>query len=173
MIPKKVHDYINEYICQEIYIQVAIIKGKEKISLDSAIIKYLNSNHFNDLSKGRPYNHFLEGLKDKCLIKLKNSPMRNFKTDDKEIKNLQKKLNELSIKEINNTFWEVETGEFLSKEQIKEIENERDYIISRLNLSKEVKKENILKMIMIFCENYEKLCQKKYPDASLPLNLLR
>jgi len=26
---------------------------------------------------------------------------------------------------------------------------------------------------MSFCENYEKLCQKKYPEAPLPLEILK
>jgi len=30
MIPKKVKDHLDEYINQEVYVQIAIIKGKEK-----------------------------------------------------------------------------------------------------------------------------------------------
>ena len=29
MIPKKVKDHLDEYINQEVYVQIAIIKGKE------------------------------------------------------------------------------------------------------------------------------------------------
>ena len=32
MIPQKVKDHIEEYISQEVYVQIAIIKGKEKVS---------------------------------------------------------------------------------------------------------------------------------------------
>jgi hypothetical protein len=95
MIPKKVKDHLNEYINQEVYVQIAIIKGKEKGSTHSAINKYFNSNHFKELSEGKPYDHFIEGLKDKCLIKLKNSPMRNKETKDEIIRELQSKLNNL------------------------------------------------------------------------------
>ena len=77
MIPKKVKDHLDEYINQEVYVQIAIIKGKEKVSTETAIHKYFNSNHFKDLSEGRPYDHFIDGLRDKCLGKLKNSPMRD------------------------------------------------------------------------------------------------
>ena len=98
MIPQKVKDHLEEYISQEVYVQISVIKGKEKVSTKSAIIKYLNSNHFRDLSEGRPYNHFIDGLRDKCLGKLKNSPMLDKKTDDKIILELQKKLNNLSDK---------------------------------------------------------------------------
>ena len=119
MIPQKVKDHLEEYISQEVYVQISVIKGKEKVSTKSAINKYLNSNHFRDLSDWRPYNHFIDGLRDKCLGKLKNSPMRNKQTDDVTIKELQKKLNDSSDEELNNTFWEIETGEFLSGEQIK------------------------------------------------------
>ena len=76
MIPKKVKEHLEEYINQEVYVQIAIIKGKEKVSTHLAINKYFNSNHFKDLSNGKPYDHFIDGLKDKCLGKLKNSPMR-------------------------------------------------------------------------------------------------
>ena len=41
MIPQKVKDHIEEYISQEVYVQIAIIKGKEKILTESAIDKYL------------------------------------------------------------------------------------------------------------------------------------
>ena len=34
MIPTAVIEHIKEYVSQEIYVQVAIIKGKEKISTD-------------------------------------------------------------------------------------------------------------------------------------------
>ena len=37
MIPKKVKDHLDEYINQEVYVQIAIIKGKEKDSTHSAI----------------------------------------------------------------------------------------------------------------------------------------
>ena len=38
MIPQKVKDHIEEYISQEVYVQIAIIKGKEKISTESAMV---------------------------------------------------------------------------------------------------------------------------------------
>ena len=77
MIPQKVKDHIEEYISQEVYVQIAIIKGKEKVSTETAIDKYFNTNHFRDFSEGKPYFHFIDGLRDKCLGKLKNSPMRD------------------------------------------------------------------------------------------------
>ena len=40
MIPQKVKEHLEEYINQEVYVQVAIIKGKEKGSTKSAIDKY-------------------------------------------------------------------------------------------------------------------------------------
>ena len=172
MIPKSVIEHIEEYVSQEIYVQVAIIKGKEKISTDLAIKKYFVSNHFRELSLGKPYDHFIDGLRDKCLGKLKNSPMRNTETDDETIIMLQKKLNELSDVELEDTYWEIETGEFFSGEQIKELEKNCSELIKDLNLSNKNKKE-VKKTIMSFCENYEKLCQKKYPEAPLPLEILK
>ena len=91
MIPQKVKDHIEEYISQEVYVQIAIIKGKEKVSTETAIDKYFNTNHFRDFSEGKPYFHFIDGLRDKCLGKLKNSPMKDKETEDETIKLLQKK----------------------------------------------------------------------------------
>ena len=101
MIPPKVKEHLEEYINQEVYVQIAIIKGKEKISTNSAIDKYFNSNHFKDLSEGKPYDHFIDGLRDKCLGKLKDSPMRNKKTNDTTIQELQNKLNNLNDKDLD------------------------------------------------------------------------
>ena len=171
MIPQKVKDHLEEYINQEVYVQIAIIKGKDKGSTRSAINKYFVSNHFRDLSEGRPYNHFIDGLRDKCLGKLKNSPMRNKKTDDETIKELQNKLNNTSDEELNNTFWEIETGEFFSSEQIKELEDDRNNLIIQLDLSKN--EQEVYLTIESFCKNYEDLCQKKYPEAPLPLEILK
>jgi len=171
MISQKVKNHLEEYINQEVYVQIAIIKGKEKGSTHSAINKYFTSNHFKDLSNGRPYDHFIDGLKDKCLGKLKNSPMRNKQTNDETIKELQKKLNDLSDEEINNTFWEIETGEFFSSDQIKELEEDRNNFIIKLDLSK--KEDEVYKAIMSFCKSYEELCKKKYPEAPLPLEILK
>ena len=171
MIPPKVQEHLEEYISQEVYVQVSIVKGKEKVSTKSAIKKYFTSNHFRDLSEGKPYNHFIDGLRDKCLAKLKNSPMRDKQTNDETIKVLQKKLNDLTDEEMNNTFWEIETGEFFSNEQIKELEKDRSDLISKLDLNK--KENEVFETIIDFCKNYEELCQKKYPEASLPLEILK
>ena len=174
MIPQKVKEHLDEYINQEVYVQISIIKGREKVSTKSAINKYLNSNHFRDLSEGRPYNHFIDDLRDKCLGKLKNSPMLNKKTDDKIIIELQNKINNLNEGELEDTFWEIETGEFLSGNQIKELEDDRETLISKLEVSKVDKKEDIVyETLLTFCKNYEELCQKKYPEAPLPLEILK
>ena len=169
MIPQNVKEYLEEYINQEVYVQISVIQGKEKVTIKTAINKYLDSNHFKDLSDGRPYDHFIDGLRDKCLGKLKNSPMLDKKTDDKIIIDLQKKLNNLSEDELENTFWEVETGEFLSGDQIKELEDNRKSLISKLNQKEDI----IYETIMTFCKNYEVLCKKKYPEAPLPLEILK
>ena len=171
MIPQKVKDHLDEYINQEVYVQIAIIKGKEKVSTKSSIDKYFDTNHFKDLSEGKPYDHFIDGLKDKCLGKLKNSPMRDKQSDDKIIQELQKKLNELNNNELDNTYWEIETGEFFSKEQIQELENKRNDLINELDITKN--KDNVYKIIMGYCKSYEELCQKKYPEALLPLEILK
>ena len=170
MIPQKVKDHIEEYISQEVYVQIAIIKGKEKVSTERAIDKYFDTNHFRDFSEGKPYLHFIDGLRDKSLGKLKNSPMRNKETEDETIKLLQKKLNDLTDEELEDTFWEIETGEFFSGEQIKELEQNCNELIKELNLSN---KKEVQKTILSFCEHYEKLCQKKYPEAPLPLEILK
>ena len=172
MIPIKVKENLDEYIYQEIYVQIAVIKGKEKGTTKSAIIKYFNSNHFKDLSNGRPYDHFINRLKEKCLGKLIDSPMVGKITDDEEIKELQKKINQLNVNELNNTYWEIETGEYLSGEQIKEIENERDKLIKKFNIKKKNNKvDEAYEAIFDFCKKYEELCIKKYPEAPLPLQI--
>ena len=171
MVPLKVKEHLEEYINQEVYVQIAIIKGKEKISTNSAIDKYFNSNHFKDLSEGKPYDHFIDGLRDKCLGKLKDSPMRNKKTNDTTIQELQNKLNNLNDNDLDNTYWEIETGEFFSSDQIKELESNRNELIEKLDITKN--KNEVFQTIIIFCKNYEKLCQQKYPEAPLPLEILK
>ena len=168
MLSDKIKDYLNEHISQEVYVQVAVAKGKNKITTDAAINKYFESNHFKGLAEGKPYNTFLSDLKDKCLVKLLNSPMRENKTDDEIILELQKKLNKLKTEELKDTYWEVETGEFLSGQDVKEIEEERDTLIKFLT-----SKEEASETITTLCRNYEKLCKKKYPEAPLPLEILR
>ena len=170
MIPVKIKEHLDSYIHQEVYVQIAVIKGKEKGSTKAAINSYLNSNHFRDLSEGRPYYHFIDGLNDKCLIKLMNSPMKDKQTSDEVIIELQKKLKELSEDELKNIFWEIETGEFVSSDQIKELELERDHMIESLDLKN---KENVYEVLITFCKKYEELCSIKYPDAPLPLEILK
>ena len=173
MIPEKVKQYLDEYIHQEVYVQIAVIKGKEKGTTKSAIDKYFNSNHFKDLSDGKPYDHFISGLQDKCLIKLINSPMRDKKTDDEVIKELQYKLNNLDENQLKDIYWEIETGEYLTGDQVKELEDQRDEIIIKLNIENKNKVEDIHEIIMNYCKKYEELCIKKYPDAPLPLEILK
>ncbi len=168
MLSNKIKDYLNEYISQEVYVQVAVAKGKNKITTNAAINKYFESNHFKGLAEGKPYNTFLTDLEDKCLGKLLNSPMRNSTIKDEIILELQKKLNELKTEELNDTFWEVETGEFLKGPDIKEIEEERDTLIKFLT-----SKDEAHETITTLCKNYEKLCKEKYPEALLPLEILK
>ena len=167
MLSIKIKEYLNEYISQEVYVQVAVAKGKNKITTNAAINKYFESNHFKGLAEGKPYNTFLSDLKDKCLGKLINSPMRDSKTDDEIILELQKKLNELETEELNDIYWEVETGEFLRGQDVKEIEEERDTLIKFLTSQDEA-----TETIATLCKNYEKLCKEKYPEAPLPLEIL-
>ena len=167
MLSSKIKDYLNEYISQEVYVQVAVARGKNKISTKAAINKYFESNHFTGLAEGKPYNVFLDDLKDKCLGKLVNSPMKNRKSNDEIIIELQRKLNTLKIEELNDTYWEVETGEYLSGEDIKEIELERDILIKFLT-----SKDEAHDTVSTLCKNYEKLCKEKYPEAPLPLEII-
>ena len=166
MLSDKIKEYLNEYISQEVYVQVAVAKGKNKISTNAAITKYFESNHFTALVEGKPYNTFLDDLKDKCLGKLANSPMKDSKSDDEIIIELQKKLNTLKKDELDDTYWEVETGEFLRSEDIKEVETERDNLINFLR-----SKEDAYETVLTLCKKYEHLCKKKYPEAPLPLEI--
>ena len=50
MLSDKIKEYLNEYISQEVYIQVAVAKGKNKITTKAAIYKYFESNHFKGLA---------------------------------------------------------------------------------------------------------------------------
>ena len=170
MIPIKIREHLENYIFQEVYVQIAVIKGKEKVSTKAAINSYFNSNHFRDLSEGRPYDHFINGLNDKCLIKLTESPMKDKENNDEVINELQKKLKELSNDELKDTFWEIETGEFVNNDQIKELKEERDQMIESLDLKD---KDNAYKVLINFCKKYEELCSLKYPDAPLPLEILK
>ena len=167
MLSIKIKEYLNEYISQEVYVQVAVAKGKNKITTNAAINKYFESNHFKGLAEGKPYNTFLSDLEDKCLAKLLNSPMRDSKTNDEIIIQLQKKLNELNTEELNDIYWEVETGEFLRGQDVKEIEEERDMLIKFLTSKVEASET-----IATLCKNYEKLCKEKYPEAPLPLEII-
>ena len=97
--------------------------------------------------------------------------MRNKQTNDETIKELQVKLNNLSDEDLNNTFWEIETGEFCSSDQMKELEEDRNNLIIKLDVSK--KKQEVYQIIESYCKSYEELCQKKYPEAPLPLEILK
>ena len=96
--------------------------------------------------------------------------MKDKETEDEVITELQKKLKELSNEDLKNTFWEIETGEFVNNNQIKELEQERDQMIESLDLKN---KDNAHKILMDFCRKYEELCIVKYPDAPLPLEILK
>ena len=93
--------------------------------------------------------------------------MKDHKTDDKIIIELQKKLKSLKIEELNDTYWEIETGEYLRGRDIKEIEKERDILIEFLT-----SEDKAHDTVVTLCKNYEKLCKKKYPEAPLPLEIL-
>ena len=93
--------------------------------------------------------------------------MKDSKTEDEIIIELQRKLDTLKFEELNDTFWEVETGEYLNGHDIKEIELERNTLINFL-----ATKDEAHDTISTLCRNYEKLCKSKYPEAPLPLEIL-
>ena len=100
--------------------------------------------------------------------------MRNKETDDEVIKELQNKLNKLNKDELEDTYWEIETGVYLNGKQIKELEQEKDQMIKKLEYKKNTGKDDeIYKVIINFCKKYEELCIKKYPEAPLPLDILK
>ena len=100
--------------------------------------------------------------------------MRNSITDDEVIKELQNKLNTLKEDELNDTYWEIETGEYLSGAQVKELENKRDVMIKKLDLSNSTNQsDEVYETIINFCKKYEELCKIKYPEAPLPLEITK
>ena len=60
--------------------------------------------------------------------------------------------------------------EFSSK-QMKALEGDRNSFIKKLDLS--TKEDDVYQTIISFCKSYEILCQKKYPEAPLPLEILK
>jgi len=93
--------------------------------------------------------------------------MKDSETEDEIIIELQRKLNSLKIEELNDTYWEVETGEYLSGADIKEIELKRDTLIKYL-----ISKDEAHDTVSTLCKNYEKLCKEKYSESPLPLEIL-
>ncbi len=100
--------------------------------------------------------------------------MRNTKTEDEVIVELQNKLNKLSANELNDTYWEIETGEYLTGQQVQELEQEKKEMIRKLDLQNNTNKtDEVFDTIISFCKKYETLCAKKYPEAPLPLEILK
>ena len=71
-------DHLEEYISQEVYVQISVIKGKEKVSTKSAIIKYLNRNNIEIRPLWKPmnlqpilkhYRYFGEGIEQEIFNK--------------------------------------------------------------------------------------------------------
>ena len=58
MLSNKIKEYLTEYISQEVYVQVAVVKGKNKITTQAAILKYFESNHLKELRQVKPTNSF-------------------------------------------------------------------------------------------------------------------
>ena len=52
-----------------------------------------------------------------------------------------------------------------------ELENDRNSFVEKLDLS--TKEDDVYQTIISFCKSYEILCQKKYPEAPLPLEILK
>ena len=85
-----------------------------KLGLSAVVIHGGGKNIKKKLDEKNIESNFIDGLRDKCLGKLRDSPMRDKETEDETIKLLQKKLNDLSDDELEDTYWEIETGEFFS-----------------------------------------------------------
>ena len=78
--------------------------------------------------------------------------MKDKETNDQVLQELPKKLQELSSDDLKNTFWEIETGEFVNKDQITELELERDQMINSLDLKD---KAIVHQVLVAFCNKYD------------------
>ena len=95
------------------------------------------------------------------LRKIRKFSDEDSKTDDEIIIELQRKLNTLKIEELNDTYWEVETGEYLRGHDIKEIEEERDTLIKFLT-SKDEANETVALFAKIMKNCARKSIQKHH-----------
>jgi hypothetical protein len=131
------------------------------VGLDLQGYKILMDPWLTDGEYYGSWSHFPYFDFDKNLDEIENNEVQCFSKLEK------RRIEKLKTDELNNTYWEVETGEFLKSQDLKEIEEERDTLIKFL-----ISKDDANETISTLCKNYEKLCKEKYPEAPLPLEIL-
>ena len=115
----------NYYIRQEIYLLVDEVKRQQKLkSTREAVYKFFETDKFKNLAAGEPYQIFIDSL-------LRNTKDRLEDYQDQTMHNPKEMQTEME--ENNYHCVDPETGEFLTKEDLEQLEKDKQECITQLS----------------------------------------
>ncbi len=171
---KKGRKPFNFHMCEIVYTAIVMNLSKHKSARDAIIHFIEKSETFKNLQEGKLYDGFINA----CL---RNSPDKLLDYQDRSMhdpKEMKKDMEELGY-----DYYEPETGEPITKEQIEEMKKDRDRIkleIARVADPREISEktstglsDRAYRQIWRMCESYEKYCIETKQPGPLPLNIVK
>ncbi len=117
----------NYFIRQEVYVLVDEVKRQQKLkSTREAIYRFFETDKFKNLAAGKPYQIFIDSLLRNTKDKLEDYTPPTHSLE--EIKDMKKDMIESGYYCVDP-----ETGEFLTKEDLEQLEKDKQECIKQLS----------------------------------------
>ena len=168
---KKGRKPLNFHMCELVYTSIAMNLSKCKSTREAIYYFMEKSDTFKNLQVGKLYDDYINA----CL---RNSPDKLLDYQGRE--NLDEMRNEMI--ELGHDYYEPETGEPLTKEDLEEVRQDRDRIkleIARVADPRERSdktstgfSDRAYYQVRRMCEAYEKYCIETNQPGPLPLHII-
>ena len=164
---------LNIYMCETVYVAIAVNLSKHKSTREAIYNFIANSETFKALAAGKIHNEVMAGMERNTPDKLLD--YQTIMHDPKEMK--------IEMEEMGYDYYEPETGKPFTKKDMDGMIEERNRImleVSRVADSAERSEttstgysDRAYKQIWRMCESYEKHCIETHQTGPLPLNIIK
>ena len=169
---KKGRKPLNFHMCELVYTSIAMNLSKCKSTREAIYYFMEKSDTFKNLQEGKLYDDYINA----CL---RNTPdkLLDYQSGMHDPKEMKKEMEELG-----HDYYEPETGEPITKEDLEEVRQDRDRIkleIARVADPREMSdktstgfSDRAYYQVRRMCEAYEKYCIETNQPGPLPLHII-
>jgi len=165
---------LNIYMCESVYVAIAVDLSKHKSTREAIYNFIANSETFKALAAGKIHNDIIAGME-------RNTPDKLL--DYQDITMHDPKEMKKEMEEMGHDFYEPQSGEPFTQEDMDGMIEERDRIMlevsrvadpgDRSETTSTGYSDRAYKQILRMCEAYEKHCIETHQTGPLPLKIVK